>query len=88
VLDIQLLPQKEFDTLPLYSHDYALEIRDRAASETVLVTAYNDCTPVYVPDPVAFEEGGYEIGPWCYSMPTTGRALVEAAVGLIKQSRR
>jgi hypothetical protein len=68
--------------------DYALEIRDRAGTGTVLVTGYNDCTPVYVPDPTAFEEGGYEIGPWCYSTPTTGRALVDTAAALIEQSRR
>lgn len=66
--------------------DYALEIRERGAPMTVLVAAYNDCTPVYVPDPIAFEEGGYEVGPWCYSTPHTGRPLVEAAVDLIQKT--
>jgi hypothetical protein len=66
--------------------DYALEIRERASAGTVFVSAYNDCTPVYIPDPIAFEEGGYEVGPWCYSTPDTGRVMVDATLRLIEQT--
>jgi hypothetical protein len=64
--------------------DYALELRERIGAEYVFVAAYNDSTPVYIPDPVAFEEGGYEVGPWCYSTPETGKVMVEAALELAR----
>jgi len=64
--------------------EYALELRERIDADYVFVAAYNDSTPVYIPDAVAFEEGGYEVGPWCYSTPETGRVLVQAAVELAR----
>jgi hypothetical protein len=63
--------------------EYALELRERIDAGTVIVSAYNDSTPVYIPDPVAFEEGGYEVGPWCYATPQTGRVMVEATLELV-----
>ena len=64
--------------------DHALELRERIGTEYVFVAAYTDSTPVYIPDPVAFEEGGYEVGPWCYSTPETGKVMVEAALELAR----
>jgi hypothetical protein len=64
--------------------EQALELRERIGTEYVFVAAYNDSTPVYIPNPVAFEEGGYEVGPWCYSTPETGKVMVEAALELAR----
>jgi hypothetical protein len=68
--------------------DIALEIKQKSGFSHTFVSAYNDCTPVYVPDPIAFEEGGYETGPWCYSTPDTGHVLVTDSVRLIKSLSR
>jgi hypothetical protein len=48
------------------------------------VAAYTDLTPVYVPDETAFEEGGYEVGLWCYSTPETGKVMVREALRLVQ----
>jgi hypothetical protein len=64
--------------------EFALEIRNQVNAEYTFVAAYNDLTPVYVPDATAFEEGGYEVGLWCYSTPETGRVMVREAVELAK----
>lgn len=64
--------------------EIALQIRDRSPFARTFVAGYNDLTPVYVPDKTAFEEGGYEVGPWCYSTPETSEVLVREALGLIK----
>jgi hypothetical protein len=68
--------------------EYALDIREKAGVPFTFVSAYNDCTPVYVPDPVAFEEGGYEVGPWCYSTPETGGVLVRTSLEVIAGLRK
>ncbi len=65
--------------------EFALEIRDRSHHRYTLVASYNDGTPQYIPDAVAFEEGGYEPGPWCYSTPETGQNMVDAAVELVNR---
>lgn len=67
--------------------EFGLEIRDEVGAEYTFVAAYNDLTPVYVPDATAFEEGGYEVGLWCYSTPETGKVLVREAVKLVKSLR-
>lgn len=64
--------------------ELALEIRERSGSEFTFVSGYTDATPVYVPDETAFEEGGYEVGPWCYSTPETGTVLVHETLALLK----
>jgi neutral ceramidase len=64
--------------------EFALEIRDHAGCEHTFVAAYNDLTPVYVPDVTAFDEGGYEVGLWCYSTPETASVIVREAGRLIK----
>jgi hypothetical protein len=64
--------------------EIALEIRDRAGFDYTFVAAYNDLTPVYVPNETAFEEGGYEVGPWCYSTPDTANVIVREALDLIR----
>lgn len=63
--------------------DYALEIKESSSYKYTFVSAYNDSTITYVPDPVAFEEGGYETGPWCYSTPETGGVIVSQALRLM-----
>ena len=64
--------------------ELALEIRERSESEFTFVAGYTDATPVYVPDETAFEEGGYEVGPWCYSTPETGKVLVRETLALFE----
>jgi hypothetical protein len=64
--------------------EFALEIGERSGCEHTFVAAYNDLTPVYVPDATAFEEGGYEVGLWCYSTPETGKVMVREALELVK----
>lgn len=68
--------------------DYALEIKQSSPYRHTFVSAYNDTTITYVPDAIAFEEGGYETGPWCYSTPETGQVLVEQSMKLIKTMQR
>ncbi len=68
--------------------DFALEIKQNSPYRHTFVSAYNDTTITYVPDPIAFEEGGYETGPWCYSTPETGAVLVAHSVNLIKSLRQ
>jgi hypothetical protein len=63
--------------------EFALEIREGAGFDYTFVAGYNDCTPVYVPDETAFEEGGYEVGLWCYSTPQTGKVMVREALKLV-----
>lgn len=64
--------------------EFALEIREQSGCEQTFVAAYNDLTPVYVPDESAFEEGGYEVSLWCYSTPETGKLMVREALRLVR----
>jgi hypothetical protein len=64
--------------------EVALEIRDRSPFRYTFVSAYNDVTPCYIPVDTAFDEGGYEVGPWCYSTPETSKVMVTEALGLLK----
>jgi hypothetical protein len=48
------------------------------------VSGYNDLTPVYVHDETVFEEGGFEVGLWCYSTPETGKIMVREASSLVQ----
>ena len=63
--------------------EIALQIRERSPFEHTFVSGYNDLTPVYVPDETAFEEGGYEVGLWCYSTPETSKVMVREASHLV-----
>jgi neutral ceramidase len=65
--------------------DYGLEIKQNSPYKYTFVSAYNDTTIQYVPDPIALEEGGYETGPWCYSTPETGGVLVSESLRLIRK---
>lgn len=76
-LSLVILPGESFI-------EFALEIRRRAGCEFTFVAGYADMTPVYIPDETAFEEGGYEVGLWCYSTPQTGNVLVREAVDLLR----
>jgi len=67
--------------------EVALEIKRLSPYRHTFVSAYNDLTPVYIPDEAAFEEGGYEVGPWCYSTPETARVMVQKASDLVKSAR-
>jgi hypothetical protein len=64
--------------------EFALAIREQSGCEQTFVAAYNDLTPVYVPDESAFAEGGYEVGLWCYSTPETGQVMVRQALELVR----
>jgi len=64
--------------------EIGLAIRDQTGLDYTFVAAYNDLTPVYVPDETAFDEGGYEVGLWCYSTRETANTMVREALGLIK----
>ena len=68
--------------------DFGLEIKQNSPYPYTFVSAYNDTTIQYVPDPIAFEEGGYETGPWCYSTPETGGVFVTESLKLIKALQR
>jgi neutral ceramidase len=68
--------------------DYGLEIKQNSPYRYTFVSAYNDTTITYVPDPIAFEEGGYETGPWNYSTPETGGVMVTESLKLIKSLPR
>jgi hypothetical protein len=43
--------------------EVALEIGDRSPFRRTFVSAYNDVTRCYIPVEIAFDEGGYEVGP-------------------------
>jgi hypothetical protein len=67
--------------------EIGLAIRDQAGPKDTFVAAYNDLTPVYVPDETAFDEGGYEVGLWCYSTRATANTIVREALSLINNLR-
>jgi hypothetical protein len=67
--------------------EVALEIKELSPHRHTFVSAYNDLTPVYIPDEAAFEEGGYEVGPWCYSTTETARVMVRKASELVRAAR-
>ena len=64
--------------------EIALEIREQSPFEYTFVSGYNDLTPVYIPDETAFEEGGFEVGLWCYSTPETSKVMVREASALVQ----
>ncbi len=67
--------------------EIGLAIRNQAGLDYTFVAAYNDLTPVYVPDESAFDEGGYEVGLWCYSTRDTANTIVREALSLIRSLR-
>lgn len=64
--------------------EIALAIREQSPFKHTFVSGYNDLTPVYVPDETAFEEGGFEVGLWCYSTPETSKVMVREASDLVQ----
>ena len=79
-LCLVFLPGEEFV-------ETGLAIRDQSGFDYTFVAAYNDLTPSYVPDATAFDEGGYEVGLWCYSTRDTANTVIQEALSLIKSLR-
>jgi hypothetical protein len=62
--------------------EYQIEIRERSGADFTFVSELANDSISYVPTPKAYEEGGYEVRSSSLA-PQAGKALVDAAIGLV-----